>query len=106
MFKIKKAYENVIIEANAIHIIFLFDNIASTPFNMAIFREETLFDDMWQNRNNPNYQSHWRTDLRISGYSNESLVNLGRPRLEKRDINLRIAMPIEKRVSLARRARL
>ena len=62
---------------------------------------QSWFDDMWQNRNNPNYQSHWRADFRMSGYSFENLVNLVRPRLEERDTNLRRAIPIEKRVAIA-----
>ena len=47
------------------------------------------------------FQQNWRSDFRMTQQTFMSLVELVRPRLQKRDTQLRRATPVEKRVAIA-----
>ena len=61
-------------------------------------REELWFDSML---NDQNFEPHWRSDLRMSQDTFRDIVRVVQAALEKRDIQFRRAMPIEKRVAIA-----
>ena len=50
---------------------------------------------------NPDYQRRWRSHFRMSGSTFNILIDLLRPRMEKRDTNFREAIPIERRIAIA-----
>ena len=64
-------------------------------------RDESWFEDLWDNRHNPDYINRWKEDFRMSGRTFEKLVNLLRGSLEKRDTHFRKAVPVKKRVVAA-----
>ena len=61
-------------------------------------REELWFGSML---NDQNFEQHWRSDLRLSQDTFRDIVRVVQAALEKRDIQFRRAMPIEKRVAIA-----
>lgn len=68
----------------------------------SFFRRELWFGQMLNNNlEDPNFDQHWRRDFRITLPTFMEIVQLVRPRLEKRDTRLRKAVPIEKRVAVA-----
>ena len=66
----------------------------------ALDRDESWFEDLWDNRHNPDYMNRWKEDFRMSGLTFEKLVNLLRGSLEKRDTHFRKAVPVKKRVAV------
>ena len=63
--------------------------------------DESWFEDLWENRHNPDYMNRWKEDFRMSGRKFEKLVNLIRGSLEKRDTHFRKAIPVKKGVTVA-----
>ena len=51
----------------------------------ALDRDKSWFEDLWNNRQNPDYMNLWKEDFRKSGRTFEKLVNLLRGSLERRD---------------------
>ena len=50
---------------------------------------------------NPDYQQRWRSNFHVSGSTLNILIDLLRTGMEKRDTNLRKAIPIERRIAIA-----
>ena len=69
----------------------------------ALDRDECWFEDLWDNRHNPDYMNRWKEGFRMSGRTFEKLVNLLRGSLEKRDTHFRKAIPVKKCVAVALR---
>ena len=65
----------------------------------ALDRDESWFEDLWDNRHNPDYMNRWKEGFRMSGITFEKLVNLLRGSLEKRDTHFRKAIPVKKGVT-------
>ena len=63
----------------------------------ALDRDESWFEDLWDNLHNPDYMDRWREDFRMSGRTFEKLVNLLCGSLEKRDTLFGKAIPVKKR---------
>ena len=63
----------------------------------ALDRDESWFEDLWDNLHNPDYMDPWREDFRMSGRTFEKLVNLLCGSLEKRDTLFGKAIPVKKR---------
>ena len=61
-------------------------------------REGLWFDSML---NDENFEQHWRSDFRMSQDTFRDIVRVVQAKLEKRDIQFRRAIPIEKRVAIA-----
>ena len=51
----------------------------------ALDRGKSWFEDLWNNRHNPDYMNRWKEDFRMSGRTLEKSVNLLRGSLERRD---------------------
>ena len=68
----------------------------------ALERREFWFSNLWERRNEDELvtlQRQWKEDFRVSERTFQSIVEIVRPRLEKRNTQLRNAIPIEKRVA-------
>ena len=62
-------------------------------------RDETWFSKLMNNDDgDPNFDIRWRNEFRMKHSTFLQIVQLVRPRLEKRDTQLRKAIPIKKRV--------
>ena len=67
----------------------------------ALGRDKGWFEDLWDNRHNPDYMNRWNEDFRMSQRTFENLVNLLLSFLDKRDAHFRKAIPVKKRVAVA-----
>ena len=61
----------------------------------ALDRDESWFEDLWDNRHSPDYMNRCKEDFRMSGRTFEKLVNLLPGSLEKRDTHLRKAILVK-----------
>ena len=83
--------------------------IETTLFNTSICnrnlwayeRDETWFSKLLNDDGDPNFDIRWRNEFRMKHSTFLQIVQLVRPRLEKRDTQLLKAIPIEKRVGVA-----
>ena len=81
--------------------------IRSTLFEMNIRRRRSLWayqrEELWfdSTLNDQNFEQHWRSDFRMSQDTFRDIVRVVQAALEKRDIQFRRAIPIEKRVAIA-----
>ena len=83
--------------------------IETTLFNTSICnrnlwayeRDETWFSKLLNDDGDPNFDIRWRNESRMKHSTFLQIVQLVRPRLEKRDTQLLKAIPIEKRVGVA-----
>ena len=66
----------------------------------AIERSEFWFSNLFRTIDDPENAEEWRRHFRLNASSFKSLVELVRPRLEKRDTQFRKAICIEKRVAI------
>ena len=64
-------------------------------------RKDYWFEKLMENILNRDYQQRWRSHFRMSGSTFNILIDLLRPRMEKRDTNFRKAIPIERRIAIA-----
>ena len=64
-------------------------------------RKDYWFEKLMGNILKPDYQRRWRSHFRMSGSTFNILIDLLRPRMEKRDTNFRVAIPIERRIAIA-----
>ena len=64
-------------------------------------RQEFWFHKMLHGFEDENFDLHWKQDFRMTQPTFMKIVELVRPRLERRDTQLRKAIPIEKRVAIA-----
>ena len=64
-------------------------------------RDETWFSKLLNDDGDPNFDIRWRNEFRMKHSTFLQIVQLVRPRLEKRDTQLLKAIPIEKRVGVA-----
>lgn len=64
-------------------------------------RRELWFNRMMYVEEDENLNLHWKQDFRMTRPTFLKIVELVRPRLEKRDTNFRKAIPIEKRVAIS-----
>ena len=73
-------------------------NICRRRSVWAYQREGLWFDSML---NDENFEQHWRSDFRMSQDTFRDIVRVVQAALEKRDIQFRRAIPIEKQVAIA-----
>ena len=75
-------------------------HIAALQINV---REPYEREEFWFSRmlNDERFSDVWSQDFRMKKETFDEIVQVGRPALEKRDTQLRRAIPIEKRVGVA-----
>ena len=67
----------------------------------ALDRDESWFEDLWDNWHNPAYMNLQNKDFRVSQRTFKNLVNLLRSFLDKRDARFRKTISVKKRVAVA-----
>ena len=64
-------------------------------------RNETWFTDLWEKRNDENFEGFFKEDFRIYPNTFVDIINLVEGSISKQDTAFRKAIPIEKRVAVA-----
>ena len=64
-------------------------------------RDKSWFEDLWDNRHNPDHMNRWKYDFLMSGRTFEKRFILLCVSLEKRDTHFQNAIPVKKWVAVA-----
>ena len=97
-FSDRSAFRRKRFLASIIHIAALQINVREPRKIWAYEREEFWFSRML---NDERFSDFWSQDFRMKKETFDEIVQVVRPALEKRDTQLRRAIPIEKRVGVA-----